>query len=114
MTLGLIGGVGRLSDEKPLGIPSSTDLQAKSFIERAIPSGKRSLFTMRALTGNSTCVITFSFTPETKADYEARMTWDLQKCYVTVRRVNADQDGAATMAREESSRQEPICSKGLW
>jgi hypothetical protein len=114
MTLGLVGGVGRLAEERPIGIPTTSDMPEKSFIERVIPAGNRELFTVRSLAGNSSCVISFSFVPEAGSDYEARMTWDAKRCFVSVRKVVTNEHGAGVLSKEESMRQEPNCRKGLW
>lgn len=50
MTLGLVGGVGRLADDPPLGIAGSEALVDRTYIERVIDADRRSLFTLRSLT----------------------------------------------------------------
>jgi hypothetical protein len=115
MGIGMVGGLARLSNEVPLGIPGSDKLQAKSFVERKIPAGQRYLFTVRALVNNASCVTTASFTPAVGSDYEIRLEWDkAQKtCFTTLKRVQKDERGQAVLEPEPTFVQEPACRAGL-
>ncbi|RQO44293.1 hypothetical protein DBV14_24805 [Variovorax sp. KBW07] len=114
MELGFFGGIARLgAQEKPLGIPGGAELDARTFIERLIPAGRRDLITMKlGISADSqTCVVTFSFEPVVGGDYEARMHWQADRCYVSLNKVGS-QDGTATYTREPSVRREQTCIRG--
>jgi hypothetical protein len=115
MDLGFFGGIARLgAQEKPLGIPGAADLDARTFIERVIPAGRRDLITMKLGIGadSQTCVVTFSFEPVVGGDYEARMHWQADRCYVSLNKVGS-QGGAVTHTRETSVRREKVCARGI-
>ena len=112
MLLGYFGGVARWMDEKHLGIPGAAKLEDLTFIERRIPANRRELVTLRSISHSATCVVTFSLEPETGGDYEAKMHWDLKKCYVSVYRIR-DVDGSVMYSRDATTRQEQTCTRGL-
>ncbi|WP_143012530.1 hypothetical protein [Variovorax sp. EL159] len=114
MELGFFGGIARLgAQDKPLGIPGGAELDPRTFIERLIPAGRRDLISMKlGISADSkTCVVTFSFEPVVGGDYEARMHWQADRCYVSLNKVGT-QDGAATYTRELSVRREQTCIRG--
>jgi hypothetical protein len=111
MSLGFIGGInGRITGPAVLGMPGANDLHVRTFIERQIPAGSKSLFTVRPLVNGMSCTLSFSFLPETGADYEARLTWDADGCRVALRRIYAD---GVSDTPVESFMREKTCMKGL-
>ena len=115
MTLAILGGIERqLTSAPPLGMPSKDQFAEHTTAERVIPAARRSLFSIRAMVPYGRCAISFSFLPETGADYEARVTWDTTGCKVGVQRIRMDSTATAFLTREVSMRREPTCLKGFW
>lgn len=115
MRIGMVGGIARLSNEVPLGIPGSEKFEPKSFVERKIPAGQRYLFTVRALVGQYSCATSASFIPAAGSDYEIRLEWDSAEktCFTTLKRVLKDERGQAVLEPEPTSAREPECTAGL-
>lgn len=115
MELGFFGGIARIGrQDPPLGIPGAADLDARTFIERAIPANTRALITLDLgiTAGNIKCWVTFSFDPSPGNDYEATMSWDSRSCYVNLYRVSELEGGRVIRTPELTSRRERTCIKG--
>lgn len=115
MSLGVVGGLdGKLSAPKLLGMPGAAELPPQTFIEREIPVGTRSLFSVRSLFASKTCTVSFSFVPEAAADYEAKVGWNATSCVVALRKIAIAADGSVQGALVDSFKRETPCQKGFW
>jgi len=115
MALGMVGGVAKMFDKKPLGIPGAEKYAPDTFVEHKIPAGKRFMFTVRSLTNIGNCMATASFIPKVGKDYEVDVTWDpdTRMCRTRLFQIETGANGKADYSLEESTVREPNCSAGL-
>ena len=113
MTLGMIGGIGKLHHEQSIGIPGSSEFASGTSIERLIHSGSPYMVSMRGLYSAKVCTITFRFTPVRGQDYEAIYSWGGGDCYVTLRQVSGSPTGKITRRKVSGSEQTDKCGKGF-
>jgi hypothetical protein len=113
MDMGMVGGIARMFDEQPLGIPGADSFPKLTFVERKIPAGKPYLFTVRTLSGRGSCVVTASFLPAIGKDYEIATSWEPDTCKVVLYQVSTDAGGNVVRVVDESGKREPDCRAGL-
>ncbi|MFT3736410.1 MAG: hypothetical protein QM776_15560 [Rhodocyclaceae bacterium] len=109
----MIGGIARLRDEKPLGIPGSAALEEKTAIERLVPSGSPYMISMRGMYQGKMCVVTLRLTPIKGEDYEAIYTWDDARCYVSLSKITTSGTGEVVRSKTPGLEQTAVCKDGF-
>ena len=69
MTLGMVGGVGKLHVSQNIGIPGGSEFAPGTSIERLVPAGSPYMVSMRGFFSYKVCMITFRFTPVSGQNY---------------------------------------------
>jgi|SRR5690348_10650792 hypothetical protein len=113
MTLGMVGGVGKLHVSQNIGIPGGSEFAPGTSIERLVPAGSPYMVSMRGFFSYKVCMITFRFTPVSGQNYEAIYSRGGGHCYVRLRQVSESANGQITRHKVSGVEQTAKCGRGF-
>lgn len=111
VSLGVIGGVGRWSEESPGTLPGTEALPPMTSLERVLPAGVPYMVTAVSHSFGSYCAMTGVFQLAPGGQYELMVTSGGGQCHGRMSRLSLGADGKVVRAAHPIQRRE-VCTKG--